>query len=259
MYLLQIKSYKMSFIYFTFCTIEFSHQVSSIIIKQHQVVTSISNIINVHNELLRITKQQLSSSGIIYHYKATLIIINESNKLKSIILKHHQASLRIIREAFKKKPKKVWNFPNKGGGSRPIPNFFLIIFWLTKSIEKTLEMVWFIQKCKEKYFTFVGGGGVVPCIEQYCTIQNCTYSTLSKFGLQFFFISRWIRTYSFCFFVIWVTWKKTKILETFQTLGKGGGEVPEILEKSKLFGLFLKASLSTNKHHQAPTSINNNH
>ena len=127
--------------------------------------------------------------------------------------------------------------PGGGGrGSRPIPNFFCGFFGVfSKSFGKTLEMVWFIQKCKEKNFTFVGGwypvlyGTVLYKIVQY---------TVKIWSANFFSsISGWIRTYSFVSMCFWATWKKPKILETFQTLGGG----PESLENSKLFlGFFFE-------------------
>ena len=87
----------------------------------------------------------------------------------------------------KRKTKKSLEFSNF--------KLFFWFFWVfSKSFGKTLEMVWFIQKCKEKNFTFVGGwypvlyGTVLYKIVQY---------TVKIWSANFFSsISGWIRKFS---------------------------------------------------------------
>ena len=131
------------------------------------------------------------------------IIFFWNNRISSTT-KYSAQLTNTVREAFKKKnPKKFGNFPNRGGVFANSKLFFGFFRVFSKSIGKTLQMAWFIQKCKEKKFTFVWGGGTL-----YCTIPYCTklYSTAAKFGLKIFFCnSGWIRTYSLVSRCFWLT------------------------------------------------------
>ena len=96
----------------------------------------------------------------------------------------------VVREAFKKKTQKSLEIFQTGGGVSAKSKLFFGFFWVfSKSFGKTLEMAWFIQKCKEKKFTFVRGGGTL-----YCTVPYCTklYSTAAKYGLKIFFLQIWM-------------------------------------------------------------------
>ena len=79
-----------------------------------------------------------------------------------------------VREAFKKKnPKKFGNFPNRGGGSWPNPNFFLDFFgFFLKPLGKHWKWPDSSRNAKKKISLL--WGGVVPCTVQYRTVQNCT-------------------------------------------------------------------------------------
>ena len=135
----------------------------------------------------------------------------------------------------KKTQKKFGIFQTGGEGVSANSKLFFWLFWVfSKSFGKTLEMVWFIQKCKEKNFTFVGGwypvlyGTVLYKIVQY---------TVKIWSANFFSsISGWIRTYSFVSMCFWATWKKPKILGTFQTLGGGSGKFGKF---QTFFGFFF--------------------
>ena len=65
-----------------------------------------------------------------------------------------------VREAFKKKnPKKVWNFPNRGGGSWPIPNFFFEFFgFFLKALGKHWKWSDSSRNAKKKNSFLCGGG-----------------------------------------------------------------------------------------------------
>ena len=73
----------------------------------------------------------------------------------------------------KKKPKKFGNFPNWGGGSWPIPNFFLdFLGFFLKALGKHCKWPDSSRNAKKKNSLLCGG--VVPCTVQYRTVQNCT-------------------------------------------------------------------------------------
>ena len=85
----------------------------------------------------------------------------------------------------KKNQKKFGIFQTGGGGPRPIPNFFLF-FWggFLKALGKHWKWSDSSRNAKKK-ISLLWGGGTLYCMVPYCTKL---YSTLSKFGLQIFFL-----------------------------------------------------------------------
>ena len=98
----------------------------------------------------------------------------------------HKIRITVFREAFKKKPKKSLEFSKPGGrGSRPIPNFFFDYFgFFLKALGKHWKWSDSSRNAKKK-ISLLWGGGTLYCMVPYCTKL---YSTLSKFGLQIFFL-----------------------------------------------------------------------
>ena len=70
----------------------------------------------------------------------------------------------------KKKPKKVWNFPNPGGrGSMPIPNFFFDFFgFFLKALVKHWKWSDSSRNAKKKN-SFLYRGGTLYCTALYST------------------------------------------------------------------------------------------
>ena len=153
---------------------------------------------------------------------------------------HLIATIR-LREAFRKKnPKKVWNFPNRGGGGLcQFQTFFLIFFGFSlKPLGKHWKWSDSSRNAKKKISLLWGGGTL------YCTVPYCTklYSTLSKFGLQIFFLPFLDELgHIHLFLCVFGRLKKTQNFGNFPNIGGGGGGGSEKFGKFQTFlGFFFE-------------------